>query len=77
MSIIRLLVFICLLCFPTLLFAQNTLSGVVKDSVGRPVNGASVTIIDKDGAGITFERTDQKGVFNCTYSGGNEHRPLR
>lgn len=77
MSIIRLLVFICLLCFPTLLFAQNTLSGVVKDSVGRPVNGASVTIIDKDGAGITFERTDQKGVFNCTYSGGNEHLAIK
>jgi hypothetical protein len=63
----RLFLFFCLLFSTSLLFAQTNISGLVKDSIGDPVAHASVTIVDKNGAGIVFEKTDQKGVFNCRF----------
>ncbi|MRG44076.1 hypothetical protein GFS24_03075 [Chitinophaga sp. SYP-B3965] len=68
-----------LLCSSSLLFAQTTqtVHGLVKDSVGSPVIGASVTIINKDGAGITFERTNHKGIFNCIFPNTDEHLAIK
>ncbi|MDR6781457.1 hypothetical protein ABIE26_002055 [Pedobacter africanus] len=67
MHIKRLFLIFYLLFSASLLSAQTSISGLVKDSIGDPVEGASVTIVDKDGAGIAFEKTDQKGVFMCRF----------
>lgn len=74
MYVKRLFLFFYLLFSTSLLAAQTDINGLVKDSIGDPVAGASVTIVDKDGAGIVFEKTDQKGVFNCSFQ--NTSRPL-
>ena len=67
MYIKRLFLIFYLLFSTSLLSAQTSISGLVKDSIGDPVEGASVTIVDKDGAGIVFEKTDQKGIFKCRF----------
>ncbi|WP_316819176.1 carboxypeptidase-like regulatory domain-containing protein [Pedobacter nyackensis] len=67
MSIKRLFLIFYLLFSASQLSAQTSISGLVKDSIGDPVEGASVTIVDKDGAGIVFEKTDHKGVFKCRF----------
>lgn len=70
---------IIFLCLPlifcaVLLYAQNTLSvsGFVKDSIGNPIASASVTIINPNGVGTTFSKTNEKGLFKFNYQGGNE-----
>lgn len=47
--------------------AQNpaNVNGRVKDSTGKPVAAASVTIINASGAGVHFTKTDANGAFDC------------
>jgi hypothetical protein len=75
----HLLLFFYLLFFTFLLSAQTTvyINGLVKDSIGNPVVGASVTIVNKDGAGITFEKTNGQGIFNCTFQNVNERLSIK
>nr|WP_121272102.1 carboxypeptidase-like regulatory domain-containing protein [Pedobacter schmidteae] len=61
----------------SLLAAQTSVSGLVKDSIGDPVAGASVTIVDKEGAGIVFEKTNQKGIFNCTFQNTSQQLSIK
>lgn len=79
MHIKHLLLFFYLLFPAFLLSAQTTVSvnGVVKDSIGNPVVGASVTIVNKDGAGITFEKTNQQGVFGCKFQNIDERLSIK
>jgi hypothetical protein len=65
--------FILLFSFLTLC-AQNvvTINGTVKDSIANPVVAASVTIVNQEGSGITFAKTDQQGSFNCRFPGTTE-----
>ncbi|SDL64413.1 CarboxypepD_reg-like domain-containing protein [Pedobacter sp. ok626] len=68
------------LIFSTLLlYAQNTITinGIVKDSIGTPVGSASVTLINENGAGISFTKTDQQGLFNTEFQGNKEHLSLK
>ncbi|RAJ02342.1 carboxypeptidase family protein [Chitinophaga skermanii] len=60
-----------LLLVPALLIAQQTVpvNGFVKDSTGRPVVAATVTIITENGAGIAFTKTGSRGEFACQYNG--------
>ncbi len=37
----------------------------MKDSTGKPVAAASVTIINASGAGVNFTKTNANGAFNC------------
>ncbi len=43
-----------------------TVNGWVKDSTGKPVVAASVTIVNTSGTGIQFTKTDVTGAFTCT-----------
>ncbi|MGE7773957.1 carboxypeptidase regulatory-like domain-containing protein [Chitinophaga sp. NPDC101104] len=47
--------------------AQNAspVNGMVKDSTGRPIAAASVTIVNASGAGVHFTKTDANGAFDC------------
>lgn len=51
-------------------FAQEQIAimGFVKDSIGQPVEAASVSIIVSNGAGIAFSKTDAKGYFSLACS---------
>ncbi|SMC67429.1 carboxypeptidase-like regulatory domain-containing protein [Pedobacter africanus] len=77
MDVKRLFLIFYLLFSTSLLSAQTSISGLVKDSIGDPVAGASVTIVDKDGAGIVFEKTDQKGIFNCRYQNSSTELSIK
>lgn len=58
------------ICFSLFIFlsqvqAQSVIAGVVRDSSGTTIPGASVTVMNTKGAGILFSRTDQNGNFLC------------
>lgn len=55
-----LILFYC--CFTQALFAQEKVRGVVKDSDGAPVVGASIRILNSSSTGVT----DEKGNFEIT-----------
>lgn len=61
------------------LFAQNTITinGSVKDSIGNPIALASVTIINQNGAGSTFSKTDVKGLFKCDFNANSESYSIK
>nr|WP_285439788.1 carboxypeptidase-like regulatory domain-containing protein [Chryseobacterium sp. ISL-6] len=54
--------------------AQDIVSvrGEVKDSVGNPIMGATVSIIRSNGIGIVFEKTDDRGTFTCQFQPAGE-----
>lgn|GEM_PF-1098708 len=63
-----------LLICANFLFAQNsfTISGSVKDSIGNPIASASIAVVNQNGAGIIFSKTNDKGLFKCDFQNGNE-----
>lgn len=58
-----------LFAFTIIVFAQNTISGVVKNSEGNPVQSASVTVEEpgKD-AIIAYSITNAKGEYKVTFT---------
>ncbi|WP_316833009.1 TonB-dependent receptor [Pedobacter aquatilis] len=54
--------------FNVLAQQKFSLTGFVKDSIGKPIEAASVSIIVSNGAGIAFSRTDANGFFNFVFS---------
>ncbi len=68
-----------LTCSTDLLFAQSTtrIHGIVKDSIGEVLESASVTVIDQNGAGISFAKTDRKGFFDMLFQRSEEHFSLK
>ncbi|GEM63428.1 Plug and carboxypeptidase regulatory-like domain-containing protein [Sphingobacterium faecium] len=62
-----------------LLYGQSTIiiNGIVNDSIGTPVGYASITLINENGAGISFTKTDQQGSFNIELQGNKELLSLK
>lgn len=77
MHVKRLFLIFYLLFSASLLSAQTSIRGLVKDSIGDPVEGASVTIVDKGGAGIVFEKTDEKGLFKCRFQNASAQLSIK
>ena len=61
--------FLFIILFSTLIFAQKTISGNVKDEDGKPLPSASVTIeeIGKN-AILSYAITDAKGNYKVTFT---------
>ena len=61
--------FLFIILFSTLIFAQKTISGNVKDEDGKPLPSASVTIeeIGKN-AILSYAITDAKGYYKVTFT---------
>ena len=62
-----------------LLYGQSNIiiNGIVNDSIGTPVGSASVTLINENGAGISFTKTDQQGLFNTELQANKERLSLK
>lgn len=73
------LFFLFLIFSAHLLYAQNTITvnGNVKDSIGNSIESASITLINEDGAGISFTKTDQQGFYNAVIEGNKEGLSLK
>ncbi|WP_109697696.1 TonB-dependent receptor [Chitinophaga deserti] len=64
---IKTLLLLTILSLTTPAMAQNpaNVNGMVKDSTGKPLAAASVTIINASGAGVHFTKSDANGSFEC------------
>lgn len=65
--------FLCGLCLllsviPAKAQQTFTINGFVKDSLAAPVVSATISIVTKNGSGVAFTKTDQKGFFTSTVS---------
>ncbi|TWR26750.1 hypothetical protein FPZ42_06850 [Mucilaginibacter achroorhodeus] len=72
----RILSLIVLLFSTLALSAQQKayINGVVKDSIGSPVEGVSISISTFSGIGIGFARTNEKGGFDITYENDGDRK---
>lgn len=48
------------------------MSGSVKDSIGNPIASASIAVVNENGAGIIFSKTNDKGLFKCDFQSSND-----
>lgn len=59
--------FVTLLCVTSLSFAQVTMSGVIKDSIGTPLELTNVIAIDPESGGLeSYSITDTKGYYKLS-----------
>ncbi len=61
------LILSCLLLCSLVANSQIQISGSVKDSTGKPINGASVSLLNKKGLILSFAITPPTGLFQLKY----------
>lgn len=63
------LFFVALLCVTSLSFAQITMTGIVKDSIGKPLELTNVIALDPETKGLeSYSITDSEGKYKLSLS---------
>lgn len=74
----RRVIIIILFLWPTIIIAQNTIEGIVKDSTGVPILGVIISYSPTlQGAISGFTKTDEAGLFKLQYKIATDSLYLR